>query len=512
MLKSLPKTLVAVAAAATLSLGLASCASGSTETTETSASSTPVDGGNIRIGLDREVSSLDPAAGSIVSQTTMVVAYTMYDALFTYGDSGEIVPQLAESAMPSDDLKTWTITIHPDVTFSNGDPLDSQAVINHIKRLQDPASKCACAFDASEIGAMAAVDSTTVEFTLNTPNSGFLSMLTRNLGFIASDTAKDANGNPLGSGPYVLDEFAKGTSVSFAKRDDYWGEAGHADKVTFMFLPDTDSRYQSLVTDAVDLIWTETPSQYTQAGADGLLAFSANSATSTGVFNTQKPPFDNVKARQAVQAAIDRDALLNVVNSGLGSISNGPIGSQSQYDQVEYPAFDKDKAKKLVAEVGDPISFTYTLDNRPQSQQRATAIQQMLKDVGITMDIKPLDISAWGQALMKKDFDMLDMTTSLYGDTDGALYTFTSTSPSNFSGLVNTEVDTDVTEARATGPVSERGELYGKAAQVIVDEAAIAFYTENPAGFIGSTAIKGIPDLSKRNIITVRPGQFWLDK
>lgn len=502
---------------ALVAAGITACSSASSDaglSANSSASQSQgdtVDGGALRIGLDREVASLDPAAGAIISQTTMSVAYTMYDALFTYGDNGAIVPQLAKSAESSDDLKTWTIKLHPDVTFSNGDPLDAQAVVDHITRLQDPAAKCACAFDAAQITSMTAIDATTVEFTLAAADAGFLSTLTRNLGFIASATEKDSQGNPLGSGPYVPKELIQGSSVSFAKRADYWGTPGHADTVKFTFLPDADSRYQSLVTGAVDMVWTENPAQYTQAPNDGLVTAAAPAATSTGVFNTTTGVFSDVRVRQAVQYAIDRSVLFSVVNAGQGAISEGPIGSHSIYGvQADYPAYDPTKAKALVAEIGTPISFTYTLDNRPQSQQRATAIQQMLKDVGITMEIKPVDISSWSQALMSKNFEMIDMTTSLYGDTDAAMLGFTATAPLNFSGISIPEIDSLVIEARATKDTAARGELFKDAATLVSENAAVAFYTENPAGFIMSSKVGGVPDLSSRNVVTVRPSEFWI--
>jgi peptide/nickel transport system substrate-binding protein len=502
---------LAVLATATLS----ACSTGSGDIGASGAVSQtqgdPVDGGTLRIGLDREVNSLDPAIGQIVSQSTMAVASTMYDALFTYGDDGQIVPQLAQGAEHSDDLLTWTVTVQPNVTFSNGDPLDAQAVIDHVTRLQDPASRCPCAVDAAQIVDMKAVDPNTVEFTLAAPNAGFLSLLTRYLGFIASTEATDDLGNPLGSGPYVLTELVQGSSLSFAQRADYWGEQGHADTVEFVFLPDADSRYQSLVTGAINMMWTETPAQFSQASTDGLVANVADSGTSTGFFNTTKEPFSDLRARQAVQAAIDRSVLLAVVNEGYGAESRGPISSHSTYGlQGDYPAFDPEKSKKLLAEMGSPLSFTYVVDNKPQSQQRATVIQQMLKEVGITMEIKPLDIASWGQALVTRDFQMLDITTSVYGDTDSAMYSFTSGSSGNYSGFASPTIDELVATARATPDADARGILYQEAATLISEQAPVIFYTENPSGFLQSADLRGVPDLSTRSVVTVRPSEFWL--
>lgn len=500
------RRLITVAAALAVASTLAACSSGGSAAT----SGEPVDGGTVTVGMDRDITSLDPAKGAITQQPTFILANALFDPLFTYADDGAVVPLLAQS-LESDAAQTkWVMKLASDVTFSDGSPLGAQAVIDHITRLADPATACACARDAKSIVEMTAVDPTTIGFTLDRPNSAFKNLFTRQLGYVTSPTL-DEFGVPLGSGPYVLTGNQSGTSITMDRNPEYWGERGHADSLDFKILPDSDSRYQSLVSGEVDLIWSESSTQFLQAPTDGFTASTADTGMSTGLFNTKVVPFDSPVVRQAVQAAIDRDVLRSVVNEGTGDVSYGPIPSTSSYEQTaEYPAFDQDRARKLVAEYGKPISFTYTSDNRPQSQQRATVIKQMLADVGIEMTLNPVDTTTWGTVLRSGDFQMVDMTTSLFGDADsGSTSFFASTGVSNFSKYANADVDALINDMLGEQDPDRRSELLNDiAAQVFVD-APVVFYTQNVDGYIMSDRVGGVPDVSTRSIISVRPSEFW---
>ncbi|MGW1091136.1 ABC transporter substrate-binding protein [Streptomyces sp. NPDC002596] len=475
-----------------------------------------VDGGTLRIGLDRPFAKLDPADGALMSQPMLVLANALYDPLMVNGDDGAVQPYLAKAFTPNASASVWTLQLRHGVKFSDGKPLDAQAVINHVTRLAKPESKCSCAADAASIASLTANGPDTVRFTLKAPNSTFSNAFTRSLGYVSE--APHADGTAIGSGPYVLTSVQPGVSATLTRNPAYWGAKGHADKLAYKVLSDTDSRYRSLRSGDTDIVWAESPAQLKQAPADGLQVAAGPGSTSTVLINTKAAPFNDPRVRQAMQYAIDRDAVEKVVYLGQGRVSDGPIGSHSAYRAADggtgYPAYDPAKAKKLLSEAGKgKIAFDYLVDNRPESQQRATVIQQMLGQVGIKMTIKPLDSAAVSTALVQRSFQVMDFVTSVYGDTASAMNTlYPGKSQLNFTGYDSPTVDRALTEARAAVDPAKRAAAYNTAARQIAADAPSLFLTENNVGFLATANVGGLPDLSKRTVIGLSPAALWIKK
>ncbi|MFF2040535.1 ABC transporter substrate-binding protein [Kitasatospora sp. NPDC058170] len=471
------------------------------------------DGGTLKVGLDRPFAKLDPADTGLTSMPMMILANALYDPLMVNGDNGTVQPYLAKAFTPNADATAWTLELREGVTFSDGKPLDGQAVADHVARLAKPESKCSCAADAATIGGVTVNGPTTVAFTLKAPNAAFPNLFTRSLGYVSEAPAGDAPA--VGSGPYTVESVQPGVSVTVARNASYWGAKGHADKIVYRVLPDADSRYQSLRSGDADLVWGETPSQLKQAAADGLRTATGPGSTSTVLFNTKVAPFDDPRVRQALQYAIDREAVEKVVYLGQGRVSDGPVNSASPYRAAGasgYPAHDPARARALLAEAGHPdLAFEYQVDNRPEGQQRATVLQQMLGEVGVRMTVKPLDPAGLGTALIQRKFQVMDFVTSLFGDTDTALSSLYGTGAAyNFTGWSSPKADQAIAAGRATVDTAQRAAAYGEAARAVVEQAPMLFLTENPAGFIASAKVGGLPDLSRRTVINVSPATLWV--
>ncbi|MED7950267.1 ABC transporter substrate-binding protein [Streptomyces sp. BE303] len=512
--------LVATACTAALALTAGACSasddtvSGDGATKAVANDGPAVDGGTLKIGLDRPFAKLDPADSTLTSMPMMILTNALYDPLMINGDNGAVQPHLAKSFTPNADATGWTLDLREGVTFSDGKPLDGQAVVDHVTRLSKPEAKCACAADAAAIGGMAVNSPTSVVFTLKAPNAAFPNLFTRSLGYV-SEAPAAADSPAVGSGPYTVESVQPGVSVTLARNPSYWGAKGHADKLVYKVLPDSDSRYQSLRSGDADLIWTETPAQYKQAAGDGLRATTGPGSTSTVLFNTKAAPFDDPKVRKAVQYAVDREAVEKIVYLGQGKVSDGPIGSTSPYrGAAAYPAHDAAKARALLAESGHPdLAFEYLVDNRPEGQQRATVLQQMFAEAGIKMTIKPMDSASLGTAMYQRQFQVMDFVTSLFGDTDTALASLYGTNaPYNFTGWNSPVAGQAIAAGRATLDQDRRTRSYQEAAQAVVDEAPMLFLTENPVGFLASAKTGGLPDVSKRTVVSVSPAALWVKK
>lgn len=471
----------------------------------------PSPGGTLTIGLDTDLTSLDPADNLITYQSTLTAGNAIYEPLFIDGPGGALVPRLAES-IETTDLVEWTLTVKAGLTFSDGSPLNSAAVIAHLERLADPDSTCLCQPVAATITGLEAVDDVTTVITLADANASFDRNLTRALGMIASTEATGVDGSPLGAGAFVVASSKPGSSVALERNPKYHGNEAYVDELVFQFLPDTDSRYQSLSAGNIDMAWINTANLIAQAQTEGHGTALANSATATAFLNTQQAPFDDIRVRQAVQAAIDREVLLQVADQGVGNISDGPINSGSPYAaEAIYPDFDPERAEELLAEYGKPVAFSYTTDARPQSAQRATAIQQMLGDVGIEMTIDTVDAATLDTRMFTRDFEAIEFFTSAYGETDAAMSgIFVKDAAGNFSGYASEEVTDHIQQAAATVDEAGRGELYRSAAEIIINDAPVLFFTESPSGFATANVVGGVPDLSDRNVISILPAELWI--
>ncbi|WP_327681499.1 ABC transporter substrate-binding protein [Kitasatospora sp. NBC_00458] len=512
--------LVATACTAALALTAGACSasddtvSGAAATKAATDDGPAVDGGTLKIGLDRPFAKLDPADSGLASMPLMILTNALYDPLMVNGDNGAVQPNLAKSFTPNADATGWTLDLREGVTFSDGKPLDGQAVVDHVTRLSKPENKCACAADAATIGTMTVNSPTSVAFTLKAPNAAFPNLFTRSLGYVSeAPAAPDAPA--VGSGPYTVESVQPGVSVTLARNPSYRGPKGHADKLVYKVLPDSDSRYQSLRSGDADLIWAETPAQFKQATADGLRSATGPGSTSTVLFNTKAAPFDDPKVRKALQYAVDREAVEKIVYLGQGKVSDGPIGSTSPYrGTAAHPARDVAKARALLAEAGHPdLSFEYLVDSRPEGQQRATVLQQMFAEAGVKMTIKPLDPASLGTAMYQRQFQVMDFITSLFGDTDTALASlFATGAPYNFTGWSSPAAGQAIATGRATLDQAQRTRSYQEAAQAVVEEAPMLFLTENTVGFLASAKVAGLPDVSKRTVVSVSPAVLWVKK
>src|SRR5690606_31138322 len=170
-----PKPLAGTALALSAAVALAGCSG--------PAADEAVTGGTLAIGLDTDITSLDPIDNLVAHQSTLIVGNAVYEPLFLDGPEGGLVPGLAES-IETDDLTDWTLTLKPGLAFSDGSPLDAEAVIAHFERMADPESTCLCQPAAAQIDSAEAADDTTVRLTLAAPDAAFDRNLTRSLGMI----------------------------------------------------------------------------------------------------------------------------------------------------------------------------------------------------------------------------------------------------------------------------------------------------------------------------------------
>ncbi len=340
-----------------------------------------------------------------------------YDSLLLRKPDGSLVPMLATEWKYTDDAKTsLQLKLRTDVTFSDGEKFDANAVkanLEHFKKANGKQVAMLQNFDSATV-----VDAGTVTIKLTSADPAFEYYLSQAAGLMGSPKAiagTDIANVPVGSGPYTMvkAESVKGSQWVFAKRDGYWDKGLQKwDKVTLKVLTDITARVNALTTGQIDatLLDANTRSQAESGGStllqwpvdwSGLLLFDRGGKVC--------PAMADVRVRQAINYAIDRESLLKSIAGGQGSITSqvfGPVSGSyiDAYDKLY--AFDKEKAKSLLAAAGYAGGFDVTIPMAPGDDVASNYIKQMLGDVGIRVTIQAVPAADYQGTIGKGTYAM----------------------------------------------------------------------------------------------------------
>ncbi len=448
----------------------------------------------------------------------------MYDTLVHMSNEGFIPePGLAESWEISDDGLEYTFKLRSGLSFGDGTPLDAEAVKFTFDRMLDPEHPFADTgpfpFATSyfgQIDAVEAVDATTVKFVLKEPFSAFLGNLSGMTGAIVSPTAveaygKDFSSNGVGSGPFKLTSWERGSRVVLEANPDYWEGAPAQSQAIFIPIVDNLARVVALQTGQINVAVNIQPD--TIAGLEADDRFEVLQQVGPHVWwitlDMNNEYLKSKEVRQALNYAVDREAITQDILKGTGVPAYGPIPpGLAGYDPelVSY-AYNPEKAKQLLADAGYPDGFTmdFWIPTSGSGMQdpvpMATAIQAYWQEIGVTTNIQTLD---WGTYLSKlaalpKDSGYTAFELSFMlgtGEPDILLNTLLSTSQLapqgiNTGGYSNPKLDELIAEARRTTDSAQRASIYSEAAQIIIDDAPWVFVDHWKQSAAVSTDVQG---------------------
>jgi len=284
----------------------------------------PVFGGTLRWGIQAEVDGINPTA-SALSASGLTMMNAVFDTLSAFDTEGNWVPHLAESFSPSADCKTWTMKLREGITFHDDTPLNTEAVsVNFLTQFSDPLVGLAVRpyFPSAE-EALTLTDELTMSFNLADANCNFPSSLAGQLGAVASPTWLAAaledptlDQQPVGTGAFIFESRTEDSVTRFARNDNYWGGDVYLDAVEFYPIPDPDVRTQLLLEGELDgMASTDVQSIATLTEVDSV----TQNLDDTGdesflMLNSQKAPFDDIRARQAITHATPRDNYNTLIN------------------------------------------------------------------------------------------------------------------------------------------------------------------------------------------------------
>jgi len=357
---------------------------------------------DITLAMQLEPPHLDPtsaAAGAIDS----VLYSNVFEGLTRFASDGSIIPGLAQSWVISDDGLTYTFKLAEGVTFHDGTTMDAEDVKFSLDRARAEDSANAQKALFASIADVEAVDASTVKITLSAPNGSLLfSLAWGDALIVAPESIENIKQAPVGTGAFKFANWVQGDNITLEKNADYWGTPAKLDKVTFKFISDPTAAFAAVMAEDVDVFaGYPAPENVPQFEADPRFQVIVGNTEGETILSTNNkmPPFDNVKVREAMAHAIDRQAIIDGAMFGLGT----PIGTHFAPHNPDYvdltadSAYDPEKAKALLAEAGFAEGFTTTLKLPPPSYARrgGEIIAAQLREVGIQTEITNLEWAQW---------------------------------------------------------------------------------------------------------------------
>ncbi|WP_186670480.1 glutathione ABC transporter substrate-binding protein [Sporosarcina sp. BP05] len=495
---------------AALLLLLQACSTGSTGDKEKEKGTEPDsaigEGGVLKIVRLSDATGLDPHFITDIPSAN-VVHGKVYETLVAFDKDGEIQSRLAEEWKQVDDL-TWDFTLREGVKFHDGTPFNAEAVKVTFDRLLDPATGSPQREKLGMISEVIVVDDTHVTLKLSEPYAPLLSILASNEGSILSpksikETADELAVHPVGTGPFVFDSWKSGQQITLKKNENYWGEKVKVDAVEFKVVPE-DSTRLAMVESGEAHISDQVPVTEIDRieSSDTLNLFRTEGLAVEYVgFNTTKAPFDNVKVRQAVSYAIEREAIIKGVYNNVGTLANVAMSPKvfGYSKNVEAYPYDVNKAKTLMKEAGfeKGIKVKLLTSDRKERINMAEVIQSQLKGIGVEVEIEVLEYGSYIEQIDGKEHQMfIGGWGNATGDGDYNQYNlFHSASvgpPGNHFYYQNPVVDKLIEQGRTETDPAKRLVIYEEAMQIEMDDAVyvpirnyehLAVYNNNVENF-----------------------------
>jgi peptide/nickel transport system substrate-binding protein len=523
------RALAGLGVLAASALALTGCTSATPE-----AATTPVSGGTLVYASgDAEPDCLDPHVGGNYPQA--LVSSQFLEPLVSLDGKGGITPWLADSWTWSDDGLGLTLELRPGVTFTDGTPFDADAVVANIRHVQDPATLSSTGYLALQaISEATAVDDSTVQLTLSTPDSALLESLSQPWLAMESPAGlargTDANcAAPIGTGPFQVERWDRQQSISLVRNDSYSSppaDAAHTgpaylERIDWRFLPDAASRYAALQSGEVDVIDNAQPDAIASAASsDALDELDAPrpGASNRIELNSGQAPFDDERVREAFIRSADVDAGIEALFQGTAERSYSPLAS-TEPTAVSDPdpfAIDTDRAAELLDAAGwstedsdgirtkdgqrltlrFPVSTNQSI---PAEQSLFEQIQATTKAVGFDVQLEPMDLGTWYEALGDDEYELVSAPYTKAGpDVLRILYDTSGITPApsgyfaNHAKVSVPEIDQALAEARSTTDLDRRTELYADVQERVLRGYWILPLYDQQNHFLRGTAVQGL--------------------
>ena len=469
----------------------------------------PVRGGAMAFGLSAETDGWKVTDGRWAA-SAYIVGNALFDPLAAYDKDFKPQPYLAESFTPNADFTSWTITMRPGVTFHDGTPVNGEAVA---KNLQAHKTLLLTSTAVSFIETVTATGDLTVQVDMVKPWSTFPDTLTAQVGYVmAPSMIDDPDGarKPVGSGPFVFDNWIPGQALDASRNENYWRDGlPYLDSVQFQVLPDIQTRSRALEAGQVQAMETGDAAQiirFADLASEGkfqMYTDDNNEVSETFIaLNVSAPPFDDPIARQALLYSIDRQALTDQAYEGLFPPAVGPYKPSSPFfvDAGVQP-FDQAKARELVAEyeakTGQKLAFTANILPVPEIRRIAETLQQQAADVGIEVTLEAMDQATLIVRALTGNYQATGFILFGAASLDRE-YVFIADypegNPLNFTRNKNPRIVAALDRARSTLDENVRAEAFAEVQRELAKDGNFVFMVHNLSAVVYANNVYGIAD------------------
>jgi ABC-type transport system substrate-binding protein len=370
-----------------------------------------VSGGTVYYAAGADPDRLDPANAE--SNPSEAVNRMMYENLVKFDPKLKIVPGLAARWEQSKDGLNWTFFLRKGVKFHDGTPFNAEAVKIFIERMIGPEKPSRAGLYTPFVNTVDVIDEYTVKINLKAPFAFFLNNLAHSASGIVSPTAlktlgKDIARKAVGTGPFKFVEWIHGDHLTMVRNDDYWDGKPYLDKIIVKTVKEDSARVMMLQSGDAQLIVRIPPEDIPRLEKDSKIKLDSTETLRVlyiGI-NCNKKPFNDVRVRQALNYAVDREAIVKNIYQGRALVSSNIVAPLTTgYFATKGYSYDPERAKKLLAEAGFPNGFKAKLwspqGRYPKDFEMAQAIQQQLKKVGIDCTLDTMEWAAYLAATRK---------------------------------------------------------------------------------------------------------------
>jgi peptide/nickel transport system substrate-binding protein len=418
----------------------------------------------------------------------------VYEGLFKLTDTGAVENLLAASYTKSDDGLTYTITLRNGVKFHSGKALTSADVKASFERVTSPDALGARKSTWNTVKTVTTPNPETVVFILNNPSISFL----YNLSYlwIVNTVAPDLKTAEDGTGPYTLENWNRGSSLSIKKWDGYWGVVAKNDLVVFNYFTDASALNNALLSGRIDIITAvQSPDAIAQFENNSKFIITNGASTTKELlaFNDRVSPFNDAQVRKAVYSAVDRKKLLTSIWGKYGSLIGSMVPPTDPWfdpDLVNANPYDPELAKSLLVAAGQADGFTFVLDTPTYDPHPLVAefIKSELAKVKITVNINLISADEWYTKVFK-DRNFTATLQEHVNDHDVVWYG----NPNFYWGYTNADVTELVNEAERSATTEEQTRKLLEVNRIIAREAASVWLYLYPQIVIARSNISGYP-------------------
>ena len=469
---------------------------------------------SVVIGMTLEPPHLDPTAGAAAAIDEVVYA-NVFESLTRINERGEILPGLAESWTVSDDGLVYTFTLRQGVTYHDGTTFDSADVKFALDRARSEDSVNAQKGYFAAIASVEVPSPSQAVVRLSRPDGLFLfNMGSGDATIVAPESADGNKTSPVGTGPFKFDRWVEGDRVELSRNAEFRDPGSvRLEQVTFRFISDSAAQVAALLAGDVDAIPNmgapETLARFENDNRFEVVVGTTEGETVMGV-NLRREPFSDVRVRQAIAHAIDRQEVVDGAMFGFGT----PIGSHFAPHNPAYVDLsgryphDPDKARALLAEAGYPDGFDMNFKLPPPAYARrgGEIIQAQLAEVGIRAELEPVEWAQWLEQVFRGyDYDM-----TIVSHTEPLDIGIYARGGEYYFGYENADFNAVIADLDAATDPAERGRLYGQAQRLLSDDQASIFVFQLAKIGVRSAKLEGMWANSpiQANDVT---GAYWAD-